>query len=170
MIVSFPDSWVACLQLTQEGQGKRISLASLRKYQIVSLLDVIEFQLYPFLMLIGEAIDICWYCRFEGEKSQWALPAISQKVALREKIMAVEKYASMLGLDSGVSQAQRLIDQLDRPDHEIPSYKEIDASLGELRSRVQDQIKAKLRLGLLIIGLPPFLVLRRSILRADRAA
>jgi hypothetical protein len=119
-------------------------LATLRKFQIVSLLDMLNFPVPEFVVEVRKLGDM--FASSQTQKGQLFLTAASPD--LGECLKAIDEYVTALDLDASMAAARDFIARLDRTDLPMMDYSEVASRIDELRKCIERQLQGKLFMSL----------------------
>jgi hypothetical protein len=127
-------------------------VATLAKYQIVSLLDMLDFDLQRFAITLRRLVEAECRCH-EARESATRQGRVVQLdaagcVPLQQMLKEIEKHAVALDLGNAVIDAVRdFIRRLDKRQVNrlgFPDCEEVENRLGELRRSIERQLQGKL--------------------------
>jgi hypothetical protein len=128
-----------------QSRGKRFSLANLWKFQIVSLLDMLEIQADQFLDLMRTLSLLEEIFRIDSQYQKEPILLDSTiKERLKSHLAEVETDAKLLGLTVPAVWSRDFIDRLSNADWYKVDYSECHQRLEKIRAAINAELRGKL--------------------------
>lgn len=120
-------------------------MACLRKYQIVSLLDMLDFDLPRFAVLIRELVES--ECRHHealtGHEASPPLLSVVDMPWLESRLTEIGGHARFLGLNVAVAGIRDFVARLKNPVFPMPDVREAETRLGEIKRAIEADLQGK---------------------------